>query len=172
MIKSSLIIAGGVSTTAPAAVPHEPDPTMDSAEAALHRFATALSGHASDRLLKLNLTIPQMKLLRTVDRLGRASGRTLAEEFSVTPSAIVPICDRLEAQGYLRRLRDTKDRRICWFEVTEKGARMLATLSSSIHSHIRPALDKLSRADRETLAGILDVLASALRRDDREAAHD
>lgn len=138
--------------------------SQDLAEAALRRFGTALASHASDRLLNLNLTMPQLRIIKTVDRLGRASGRQLAEEFDVSPAAIVPVCDRLERMGYLRRVRDTEDRRICWFELTDAGLGTLDVLSASISSRVRPAIAALSRNDRRTLAAILDTLSGVLAR--------
>lgn len=138
--------------------------SRDRAEAALRRFGAALSSQASDRLLNLNLTMPQLRIIKTVDRLGRASGRQLADEFDVSPAAIVPVCDRLERMGFLRRVRDTQDRRICWFELTDTGVGSLDILSTSIGSRIRPALTALSEADRMTLAEILDTLSDVLTR--------
>ncbi len=134
------------------------------AEQALRRFGFALSAHASDRLLDLNLTIPQLRIIKAIDRLGRASGRQLADEFGVSPAAIVPVCDRLERMGFLRRVRDTEDRRICWFELTEAGAGTLDVVSANISANIRPALAALSDGDRQKLATILDTLTAVLTR--------
>ena len=135
---------------------------QDLVESALRRFGLTLAAHASDRLLELNLTIPQLRIIRTVDRLGRASGRQLADVFGVSPAAIVPVCDRLEAMGFLRRVRDTADRRICWFELTDAGAGALDLVSAAIAANIRPALEALSDRDQRTLAAILDTLTSVL----------
>jgi DNA-binding MarR family transcriptional regulator len=159
MIKPGLSI-GGRSVVA----------SQDRVESALRRFGFALAAHASDRLLELNLTIPQLRIIRNVDRLGRASGRQLADVFGVSPAAIVPVCDRLEAMGFLRRVRDTEDRRICWFELTESGAGTLDLVSTTIAANIKPALAALSYRDKETLAGILDTLTRVLTADQRSGA--
>lgn len=142
--------------------PQSEGATQNHVESALRKFGLALAAHASDRLLELNLTIPQLRIIRTVDRLGRASGRQLADVFGVSPAAIVPVSDRLEAMGFLHRVRDTKDRRICWFELTDAGAGALDLVSAAIAANVRPALQALSDRDQETLAGILDNLTSVL----------
>lgn len=134
------------------------------AEQAMRRFGIALGSQMSDRLLHLNLSIPQLRIIKTIDRLGRASGRQLADEFGVSPAAIVPVCDRLERMGFLRRVRDTDDRRICWFELTDDGAGTLDIVSRNIASRIRPALRALSDEDRKALVGILETLTDALSR--------
>lgn len=135
---------------------------QDRVESALRRFGFALAAHASDRLLELNLTIPQLRIIRNVDRLGRASGRQLADVFGVSPAAIVPVCDRLEAMGFLRRVRDTEDRRICWFELTDRGTGTLDLVSTTIAANIKPALKALSDRDQTTLAAILETLTRVL----------
>ena len=134
----------------------------DLVEAALRRFGLALAAQASDRVLELNLTIPQLRIIRNIGRLGRASGRQLADIFGVSPAAIVPVCDRLEGMGFLRRVRDTEDRRICWFELTEVGAGTLDLVTSTIAANIGPALGALSDRDQKALAGILDTLTGVL----------
>jgi DNA-binding MarR family transcriptional regulator len=135
---------------------------QDSAEDALRRLGMALAGRARDRLLELDLTPPQLRILRAIERPGRASGRQLADEFRVTPAAIAQVCVRLEALGMLRRVRDTEDRRICWFELTAEGASTLNFVGYSIHSQIKPALAALKPEDLHTLVRILNVLADAL----------
>src|SRR5215470_9695633 len=124
------------------------DASRDRAEAAMRRFGSALSSRASDRLLNLNLTMPQLRIIKIVGRLGRASGRQLADEYGVSPAAIVPVCDRLERMGFLRRVRDTNDRRICWFELTDTGVGALDIVTSAISARVRPALAELSDGDR------------------------
>lgn len=146
--------------------------SLERAETAFRRFGFALTAHASNRLLDLNLTIPQLRIIKTVERLGRASGRQLADEFGVSPAAIVPVCDRLEAMGFVRRVRDTTDRRILWFELTESGAGILDIMSASMHSRIKPAIAALSESDREALIGILDALAGALNALDTRGGAD
>lgn len=138
------------------------DATQEATECALRKFGMALVRHVGDRMFELNLTMPQVKVLRTVERLGRASGRQLADEFGISPAAVVPVCDRLEALNLVRRVVDSNDRRIRWFELTREGTATLDVVSSRIRSRIRPALAALSRDDRETLVRILDVLADAL----------
>jgi DNA-binding MarR family transcriptional regulator len=135
---------------------------MDAAERALKRFGTAVTARAGDAFLDLNLTVAQMRVLRAIARLGRTSGRQLADELGVSPAAIVPVSDRLEAQGYLHRVRDTDDRRICWLELTPSGAALLDGLMARIRSRVRPALAKLPARDRQQLAAMLDELAEAL----------
>jgi DNA-binding MarR family transcriptional regulator len=130
--------------------------------AAFQEFVAALGRHASDSMLDINLTMPQYRALRTIQRLGPVSGRGLARELGVSPAAVVPVCDRLEALGYLERVRDTADRRVWWLQLTTPGAEVLSGLSALIEPHIHTALASLTQGDRERLAQMLEHMAEAL----------
>lgn len=137
------------------------EPELEPVVAALKRFMSAFSALAMEMLLKLDLTMPQARALQTIDRLGRASGRQLARELGVSPASVVPLCDRLERHGYVQRIRDTADRRICWFQPTPAGADALQH-RPAIRSRILPVLAGLSAGDRECLQRVLDALAAAI----------
>ncbi len=135
----------------------EPEPVV----AALGRFSQAFSSQAMETLLRLDLTIPQARALKAINRLGRASGRQLARELKVTPASVVPLCDRLEEQGYVERVRDIADRRICYFQLTPAGMEALGQ-RARVHARIMPVLANLSPGDRDCLARVLNALAAAI----------
>jgi DNA-binding MarR family transcriptional regulator len=120
--------------------------------------------HAMDFWLRLDLTMPQFQALRIVWTRGRVSGRQLARELRVTPGAVVAVCDRLQAQGYVERVRDLEDRRIWWFQLTPAGQEVFQALTGLARTRIGPALDSLSDEDRESLARSLNSLVDALER--------
>lgn len=140
----------------------EPHPEIRPLVKALKRFLRSFFSGMMDFSFQLNLTMAQFRALHTIGRMGRASGRQLARELQVSPAAVVPLCDRLETQGYIRRVADTADRRITWFELTASGAGLFERMTSASRSRLGPALARLSPADRQTLTRILDELAAAL----------
>src|SRR5215470_3549619 len=129
---------------------------------ALQRFHAAFAVQAMDFWLRLDLTMPQFQALRVVWMRERVSGRQLARELRVTPGAVVALCDRLQAQGYVERVRDLEDRRIWWFQLTPAGNEIFHTFIGLARSRIAPALDSLSADDRESLARIMNSLVDAL----------
>ena len=137
------------------------EPELEPVVAALQRFVSAFRAQATEMLLELNLTMPQARALQVIERLGRVSGRQLARELKVSPASVVPLCDRLEDQGYIERVRDTGDRRICWFQLTPAGADVFAH-RSALRSRVFPVLAKLSPRERECLVWLLDGLAAAI----------
>jgi DNA-binding MarR family transcriptional regulator len=76
----------------------------------------------------------------------RARTRTTAK--TAPPSR----CDRLEQQGYVARVRDLANRRVCWVELSGAGEAVFEGLISIGRSRLVPALARLSTSDRESLA--------------------
>jgi DNA-binding MarR family transcriptional regulator len=130
---------------------------------ALKRFLGALAAGTMAISLRTNLTMPQFRTLHTIARLGRVSGRQLARELGVSPAAVVPVCDRLEQEGYIRRVAGTEDRRITWVELTTAGAHLFDEMAIVQRSRLEPALLTFSIADRNTLSRLLDQLADGMK---------
>jgi DNA-binding MarR family transcriptional regulator len=65
-------------------------------------------------------TRTEMRVIDIVQRLGPITAGQLAADVRLTSGAVTAVVDRLEAVGYVRRLRDTVDRRRVLIEVTPK----------------------------------------------------
>ena len=141
---------------------------------AAERFASAIEARAITLMLKLDVTMAQLRALTTIRRLGRSNGRRLAATLGLTPGAVVAICDRLEALGYVRRVGDANDRRITWFELTEHGKAALKapaaaavartqtkTLLAGLTEHERAGFVKGANAFADALESVLGTAADA-----------
>jgi DNA-binding MarR family transcriptional regulator len=117
--------------------------------------------------LQLDLTMPQFAALHVIWQGGPLSGRQLAEHLGVSAPAVVKVCDRLEARGYIERIRDKIDRRVQWFQLTPAGAAIFQQLVAINREHLARALGDLSPGDRASLTRILNELAGWI-----EAARD
>jgi DNA-binding MarR family transcriptional regulator len=141
---------------------------------ALKRLVSALSADLMEVFSRLNVTLPQLRVLHIIRREERVSGRQLARELNVSPGAVVQLCDRLQEQGYVERVPDTDDRRVTWFQLTGTARALFEELLAIRRSRLAPALGRLSEKDMETLTRILgemaDVLESERRKDPRPAA--
>ena len=141
---------------------HELPPELEPVLTAMQRVRSAIGPEMMEVFLQLDLTMAQFQALHVVWRLGRVSGRQLARELRVTPAAVVPLCDRLEEQGYIQRTRDSSDRRVWWSELTPAGEDIFERVTAVPRGRIGPALSRLSADDRQHLARILNRLADAL----------
>jgi DNA-binding MarR family transcriptional regulator len=162
MVKSSQINTGGAAG----------DEGVDQVVAAVKRIRSVLVGHLAPRWLELNLTMAQIHVLHAIHRSGRVSGRQLAAELGVSPAAVVPVCDRLEQQGYVERARDLDDRRIQWLRLTPSGLELVDGFAGEGRARITAALHRVSDEDRSALLRSLEALATALEIEEREPAGD
>ncbi len=148
-----------------------PSPEVEPLVGALKRFLGALGAGTMAVSLRTNLTMPQFRTLHTIGHLRRVSGRQLARELGVSPAAVVPLCDRLEKEGYIQRIADTADRRITWVQLTAAGASFFDEMAFVHRSRLEPALAALSTADRNTLGRLLDRLVAGLETNNPSATH-
>src|SRR2546423_8568252 len=99
------------------------DPALEPLMTAFRRFRSNAFGGSMNLefFVRNNLTIAQMRAMYSIAQSGRLSGRQLARALHISPAAVVPLCDRLERDGYEDRGPDTLDRRIIWFEPVDHG---------------------------------------------------
>lgn len=108
--------------------------------------------------------------LRCLDILGRAGPMTagqLAEESKLTNAAITIVVDRMERIGYVRRVRDTSDRRRVMVEATAKAQRRAWTLYGEVAEKLN---DQLERYPDRELALLRDFLRERTELDAEIAA--
>jgi len=131
---------------------------------AAERFVAAIEARSIALTFRLDLTMPQLRAVMTIRRNRRANGRQLSAALSLTPGAVVAICDHLEERGYVRRVADTGDRRITWFELTERGSAALkATPATAVaRSRVKSLISSLSKSEREGFIKVADAFADAL----------
>lgn len=124
------------------------DQTADAAAGATGRSGTTTTAAALSALHHF-LDKPSVDLLRQV--LG------------LTSSGTVRLVDRLEADGYVRRIAGD-DGRTTRIALTAAGRRVAARVSAARAEVLAGALADLSASDRRTLDGLLDkVLAGFVR---------
>ena len=147
------------------------DPAIEPLLTAFRRFRSQAFGGAMNLefFVRNNLTIAQMRAMYAIAQSDRLSGRGLAHALRISPAAVVPLCDRLERDGYVIRVPDTVDRRVTWFELSKHGRATLEEVSWASPSRIMGALARLELKDREALVRILEHLADELEETDERA---
>ncbi len=128
-------------------------------------LATETAGFFTD----LDLTMAQFRALAVIRHWGRLTGRDLATRLGVTPGTLVPLFDRLEEQGYLRRVPDLADRRLTWLEITPKGERLFYRLWSLGGAKVMAAIAQLPPADRKAFGRYLNEIADHLEAQQQHA---
>jgi DNA-binding MarR family transcriptional regulator len=100
---------------------------------------------AAARYLGTNLT--DLRCLGAVFREGRATAGRLAQVAGITAGAITAAVDRLERLGYVRRVRDTVDRRQVHVELTEEATRRFEEIWGPLAEESQAALHRLTNRD-------------------------
>ena len=96
--------------------------------------------------------------LRCLDILGRAGSLTagqLAEESKLTNAAVTIVLDRMERAGYMRRVRDTVDRRRVMVEAPPKAHERAWTLYGKVAEKLYAQLERYSEEELELLRDFL-----------------
>ena len=81
---------------------------------------------------RLGVHITDFKCLGVLHRKGATTPGALAEEIAVSTAAMTTILDRLEKAGYVRRKRNTNDRRSLTVHATEQSRRRVTRLYKSL----------------------------------------
>ena len=92
------------------------------------------------------------------------TGRELAAQLCVTPGTVIPLIDRLEERGYLRRVPDRADRRLTWLELTPVGQEFFRGLWKPTGRAVLQVIAQFTSEDRQTLARLLGQIADHLQR--------
>ena len=107
-------------------------------------------------------SMPQWVVLKTVGDEPDLSQRELADRVLVTGSTLTHHLDRLEADGFIVRTRDTDDRRVVRISLTSAGKHRRTELDAVVggaRRHVAAVL--LATADAATLNRLLrDAVAS------------
>jgi DNA-binding MarR family transcriptional regulator len=73
-------------------------------------------------------------MLLTFSRSGRLPMRVMGERLQLHPTSVTNIVDRLQADGFVRRIPHPTDRRATLVEITETGTALLEDATKSVTS--------------------------------------
>jgi len=96
------------------------------------------------------------RVLEIIARLGPVTAGDLAAASHLTTGAVTAVLDRLEDVGYVRRLRDTEDRRRVLVEQTPDGTK-------TAMRYYAPYMNRSFEAMAKYTADELDVIRDFMR---------
>lgn len=114
------------------------------------------------RAKHLQLTQAQTMALACLAKQPGLSQVALAEKLEVHPVTITQLVDRLQRAGWVRREVHEDDRRAFRLFVTDKADPILSEVWKIAAQAREHALSGLSKAERETLDGLLGRMKSNL----------
>lgn len=128
---------------------------------------------AAQRLVRVecdevDLTMPQMFLLRMLDVHGPMPLSDLRRHANVAQSTMSELVARLARAGYVQKRPDPVDRRSVKVAVTANGRAILKARMAQMRKRHKAVLEALSHDDQERFLGAFDTILTLLER----AAHN
>lgn len=109
-------------------------------------------GHGAD------ISIPQFRTLRFIQRNPDSSLSKLAEHLGLTLPSVSKLVDGLVKQKLINRQESTHDRRRLTLVLTQSGESIIDTARAGTQANIAKTLKQLSNAELETIHQAMQLL--------------
>jgi DNA-binding MarR family transcriptional regulator len=142
--------------------PRADDETVGRLSVAIGRLNRRLrqEGIAADEM-----TLSQLSAMASVDRLGSLTLGELAAEERVKPPTMTRIVDRLEEDGFVRRVPDPTDRRCVRVELSDAGRALLAGTRSRRDAFLVERVERLDPEREARIPELVELLEQLLEDD-------
>ncbi|AMA74559.1 hypothetical protein ACH33_00755 [Aneurinibacillus sp. XH2] len=116
----------------------------------------------SREIAAFNITGPQFLVLRCLkDEPQRISD--ISRQLCLSNSTVSGIVDRLEENGYVRRVRDEKDRRVVWVFFSEKVKALCREVPALRDDYFDGIFAGVSEDEIKNIVNALQLLADRLK---------
>jgi DNA-binding MarR family transcriptional regulator len=147
----------------PTAIPTEIKPEIDSILEAILYLYTESRRVTKELARQVDLTGPQLTVLKMLEGLGDLSLSELSERIRAQNSTVTGIIDRMEREALVVRARSTEDRRVVKIRLTEKGSKIARAITVEPMEIFRGALDSLTAGETRELLKILTKIAKRVQ---------
>ncbi len=113
--------------------------------------------------LEVELTMPQLKVLVDLARLGHARIGAVAHALGVGAPTASGIVERLVRRGLVTRQEDPADRRATVARLTPRGSAAVERLFAAGRSHLRSVMAAVPRRDLPVVLEAMRILARSAR---------
>ncbi len=134
-------------------------------EDTVFRLLTAGAEHWA----RVDLTMPQLKVLLLLGQHRSAPVSWLAARMQVSPPNITGILDRLEQRGWVERTSDPRDRRVVRILLTQQGEQLLHELAGAGVTHLHAQIGTLGKSSVDSLREGLSAFLATVETQDKPA---
>ena len=121
-------------------------------------FRRKIIERAKRHSLKHELTFSQFEVLWFIGLRGKKSMEAIAEFLKITPPSATSMIGKMEGRGLVRRMQDSKDRRVMYISLTPRIERQLSTIRKQKEKLFDKLISKLTAIDRKHLERIIRIL--------------
>ncbi len=142
---------------------------LDDVLVALRRIVRSIDLHSKKLVQSHHLTIPQVVLLREIQRHKRLPLGDLAKLASLSNATVTGIVDRLEVRNLVRRVRSKTDRRQVFVEIAEEGFKAVQTMPPLLQENFVRQIQSLQKWEQAQILSSLERVASIMNADKIDA---
>lgn len=148
----------------------EQQEVVDQVLIAIRKIIRAIDLH-SRKLIKLHgLTVPQIIVLKEIERNASPTVGEIAKSVSLSQATITNILVRLEDRGYVTRTQDHGDKRRVVVKTTELGRKVIAQAPSLLHDKFVLSFQNLKDWEQLSIISSLQHVAEMMDATDLEAS--
>jgi DNA-binding MarR family transcriptional regulator len=136
----------------------------------LRRIIRAVDLYSKQLKSRHQLTAPQLLCLLAVAEESQLTTSGIAHKVFLSASTVVGIVDRLEKKKLVKRIRDTKDRRVVNVVITNEGKKVSEDAPSPLQENLANALANLPELEQATIALSLRRIVDLMEAEHLEAA--
>ena len=125
---------------------------------ASHLFSASFNSELSGT----GITLRQAQVLYCIESQGELAQNELAEQLLIEPPTIVRILDRMERDGWIKRLPSPQDRRKKLIRPTKKAASRWKTIMECGSRIEKQAAQNLDQSQLDTVKDILKIVCKNL----------
>lgn len=114
---------------------------------------------ADIKLAPLDITSSQMRVLMMIGYAGFTMASTIAKKMGSNAGGVVRSIDRLEAKGWIERIRSVEDRREVHLNLTAQGRKLIEQIPLVLQESNSLALKGFSDDEERSLINLLERLA-------------
>ena len=153
-------------------MPPEPDEVGYRMLRSIRRIIRRVSSHSRLMSRQAGLTVPQLLVLRAIERIEaeEVTVAAVADTVQLSRSTVSGVVERLVRAGLIDRVRSERDRRRVHLTVTPRGRAALDQTPKPLQDGFLGRLDALEPDEREALLAALERIVTLMDAEGLDAA--
>ena len=136
----------------------------------IRQIIRAIDLHSKKLSKESGLTGPQLILMRSIEELGEVTIRQLSQHTNMSQATATAILDRLERNGYVRRVRSTTDKRKVHAHLTDEGKARLSAAPLPLQESFINKFQSLEEWEQTLLLSSVQRISAMMNAEDIDVA--
>jgi DNA-binding MarR family transcriptional regulator len=128
----------------------------------LRKIIRATQINAKQLARETGLTTSQLVVMELLQTQSELTPRSIAQSMNLTQATVTALLDRLQARGYVDRVRGERDRRHVYVSLTPQGEAQLATAPESLQQRFVRDFRELEPWEQSSILAALQRVAHLL----------